>query len=326
VTMDSPILEINDLETHFYTREGVARAVCGVTFAIRRNEILGVVGESGSGKSMTALSVLRLVPFPGRIVGGRILLKNRNLLDLSTKEMRGIRGDRISMIFQEPMISLNPAFTIENQLCEAQRVHRRISKAEARSRAVEMLRQVEIPIPEKRIKDYPHHLSGGMRQRVMIAEALLLDPEVLLADEPTTALDVTVQAHVLEIMRRMNRKTGTSVMLITHNLGVVAQIADRVVVMYCGRVVEQGAVKHVFEAAAHPYTRGLLRSIPKGGRAMEGHRMLYEMPGIVPNLTQLPEGCAFHPRCDRVMPVCRKELPPWKVLSEGHGLLCWLQD
>ena len=320
------VLDIQDLQTHFFTREGVAKAICGVSFSIQKGEVLGVVGESGSGKSVTALSILRLVPYPGRIVGGSILLNYRNLLDLPEKEMRRIRGERISMIFQEPMISLNPAFTIEDQLCEALKAHRKISLAEARNRAVEMLRLVEIPTPEKRIKDYPHHLSGGMRQRVMIAEALLLNPELLLADEPTTALDVTVQAQVLEVMRRMNQKTGTAILFITHNLGVVAESADRVVVMYCGRVVEQGPVEAIFNRAAHPYTQGLLRSVPRPGADQGGRQELYEMPGIVPSLFHLPSGCAFHPRCSAARPQCRQVQPPIRQLEAGHDTACWLYE
>lgn len=322
--MSEAVLEIENLETHFFTREGVAKAVCGVSFQIERGQVLGVVGESGSGKSVTALSVLRLVTYPGQIVAGAIKLNGKNLLSLTEKQMRRIRGESISMIFQEPMISLNPAFTIENQLCEALRTHRRISHAEARNRAIEMLRRVDIPTPSKRIKDYPHHLSGGMRQRVMIAEALLLDPEVLLADEPTTALDVTVQAQVLDVMHRMNEKTGTAIILITHNLGVIAETADRVVVMYCGRIVEEASVPDIFEQPAHPYTQGLLRSVPKPGIETGTKSGLYEMPGIVPSLFDLPEGCPFHPRCDQAVPECGQELPPVHALTPDHFTMCWL--
>ncbi|MBU1452383.1 MAG: ABC transporter ATP-binding protein [Proteobacteria bacterium] len=315
-----PLLSIENLEVSFHTRQGVARAVCGVSYDIGRGEVLGVVGESGSGKSVTALSVLRLVPYPGRISAGRIKYEGRDLLALPEKQMRRVRGDRISMIFQEPMISLNPAFTIENQLTEALHNHRKMSQKEARDRAIEMLTLVEIPDPAKRIKDYPHHLSGGMRQRVMIAEALLLDPDVLLADEPTTALDVTVQAQVLDLMHRLNERIGTAIMLITHNLGVVAESARRVVVMYCGRVVEQGPVKEIFEQAAHPYTQGLLKSIPKPG----GRSKLYEMAGIVPSLFELPQGCPFGPRCPQRRPECGQSPPPWREVQPGHHALCWL--
>ncbi|MCF8035035.1 MAG: ABC transporter ATP-binding protein [Desulfarculaceae bacterium] len=316
-----PLLRIEDLQVNFHTTQGVAQAVCGVNYHIDPGEVLGVVGESGSGKSVTALAVLGLVPHPGRIAGGRIRYRERDLLNLPAKELRKVRGDRISMIFQEPMISLNPAFTIENQLTEALRTHRSISKQEARNRAVEMLAMVDIPDPAKRIRDYPHHLSGGMRQRVMIAEALLLDPDVLLADEPTTALDVTVQASVLDLMRRLNERIGTAIMLITHNLGVVAESAKRVVVMYCGRVVEQGAVGEIFGNAAHPYTRGLLKSIPRPGGSE-----LYEMKGIVPSILELPQGCPFHPRCPQAMPRCVREQPPWRELAAEHHALCWLYE
>ena len=316
------LLSIENLEVSFESRQGTARAVCGVNYGIGKGEVLGVVGESGSGKSMTALSVLRLIPHPGRITAGRIIYEGRDLLQLPERDMRKIRGDRISMIFQEPMISLNPAFTIENQLTEALRTHRRISQKEARDRAIEMLALVDIPDPAKRIRDYPHHLSGGMRQRVMIAEALLLDPDVLLADEPTTALDVTVQASVLDLMHRLNERIGTAIMLITHNLGVVAESARRVVVMYCGRVVEQGPVKDIFEDPSHPYTRGLLKSIPQPGGGGE----LYEMEGIVPNLFELPEGCPFAPRCPQSRPECAKEAPPWREVQPGHHVLCWLYN
>ncbi len=279
-----------------------------------------MVGESGSGKSITALSVLRLVPHPGRINAGSITYENLDLLNVPAKQMRKIRGNRISMIFQEPMISLNPAFTIENQLTEALHTHKKISHKEARERAIEMLAMVDIPDPAKRIKDYPHHLSGGMRQRVMIAEALLLDPDVLLADEPTTALDVTVQAQVLDLMHRLNERIGTAIMLITHNLSVVAESANRVVVMYCGRVVEQGTVKQIFEETAHPYTQGLLKSIPRLG----ANKTLYEMEGVVPSLFDLPPGCPFNPRCPQRRSECSKDAPPWREIEKGHNALCWL--
>jgi len=320
-----PVLEIEDLKTFFYTREGVSRAVNGVGISLNRGEILGVVGESGCGKSLTALSILRLVPHPGRIVSGAIRLGGSNLLDLSEKQMRKIRGDRISMIFQEPMISLNPAFTIENQLVEAVQTHRQVTRADAVDRAIEMLKLVEIPAPERRIKDYPHQLSGGMRQRVMIAEALLLDPEVLLADEPTTALDVTIQAQILDIMYRLNQDTGTAIVLITHNLGLVAESANRVVVMYAGKVVEEGPAVAIFDCAGHPYTQGLLRSLPKPRRSLLGKKApLHEMSGIVPSLFNLPTGCAFHPRCPSSKEICRQQEPPRFETEPGHFARCWL--
>jgi oligopeptide/dipeptide ABC transporter ATP-binding protein len=319
------VLQIENLKTFFHTFEGMAKAVNGVSFNLAKGEILGVVGESGCGKSVTALSVLRLVPRPGRIVDGKIRFLGNDLLGLTEKQMREIRGDRISMIFQEPMISLNPAFTIGDQMMEALRVHRRISRTEAKNRAVEMLRQVEIPVPEKRIRDYPHQLSGGMRQRVMIAEALLLSPDILLADEPTTALDVTIQAQVLDVMVRLTRDTGTAIMLITHNLGLVAESANRVVVMYAGKVVEEGLSVDIFDQAAHPYTKGLLKSIPlPGNRPGTKHQSLYEMKGIVPSLFRLPEGCPFHPRCPQMMDVCRHEEPPGVKIDTDHRAICWL--
>jgi peptide/nickel transport system ATP-binding protein/oligopeptide transport system ATP-binding protein len=322
------VLELEDLHTYFFARIGVAKAVCGVSFSLKRGEILGVVGESGSGKSVTALSILRLVPHPGRIVQGRVLLQGRDLLSLSLRDMRRLRGDRISMIFQEPMISLNPAFTVGEQLVEALKVHRKLGRAEARDRAIEMLRQVEVPAAEKRIRDYPHHLSGGMRQRVMIAEALLLKPDVLLADESTTALDVTVQAQVLDLMARLNRDTGTAIMLITHNLGLVAESAQRVVVMYAGRVVEEGPVEAIFQEPHHPYTRGLLRSIPEPGayRGGRGTQELYEMDGMVPSLFDLPPGCPFCPRCPEAQSSCRTEEPPVRSCGADHRSRCWLEN
>ena len=319
------VLSIKDLRTHFHTREGVAKAINGVNLCLGKGEVLGVVGESGCGKSATALSILRLVPPPGKIVSGEIIFEGTDLLTLPMREMRKIRGDRISMIFQEPMISLNPAFTIENQLVEALRVHRRLTRPDARNLAVEMLRQVEIPSPERRIKEYPHQLSGGMRQRVMIAEALLLNPQILIADEPTTALDVTIQAQVLEIMYRLTQQRGTGIILITHNLGLVAESAQRVVVMYAGKVVEEGPVRAIFEEAGHPYTQGLLRSVPIPGQRRERARPgLYEIKGIVPSLFDLPRGCAFHPRCSQAKDVCAQEDPPWVSLAGGHRTACWL--
>jgi len=319
------VLSITDLRTHFYTREGVAKAINGVTLCLGKGEVLGVVGESGCGKSATALSILRLVPPPGKIVSGEIIFEGTDLLTLPIREMRKIRGDRISMIFQEPMISLNPAFTIENQLIEALQAHRRLTLADARDLAVGMLRQVEIPSPERRIKEYPHQLSGGMRQRVMIAEAMLLDPQILIADEPTTALDVTIQAQVLEIMYRLTQQRGTGIILITHNLGLVAESAQRVVVMYAGKVVEEGPVRAIFEEAGHPYTQGLLRSVPIPGQRRDRTRPgLYEIKGIVPSLFDLPRGCPFHPRCPLAKDVCSQEDPPWVSLTGGRHTACWL--
>jgi len=327
VRPDPPVLSLEGLKTFFKTEAGLAKAVNGVSFSLKKGETLGVVGESGCGKSVTALSVLRLVAHPGRIVSGRIMFRGEDLLKLPLERMRQIRGDGISMIFQEPMISLNPAFTIGDQLIEALRVHRRISRSEARDRAVEMLRRVDLPAPEKRIRDYPHHLSGGMRQRVMIAESMLLNPDVLLADEPTTALDVTVQAQVLDVMYRLTQERGTAILLITHNLGIVAESAQRVVVMYAGRVVEEGLVENIFEQAGHPYTRGLLSSIPLPGRGQGGTgEPLVELPGIVPSLFNLPSGCSFWPRCREKRRICEEDEPPLKTLGQDHRVWCWLDD
>ena len=319
------VLSLNDLKTFFYTREGVAKAVNGVSLFLQKGELIGLVGESGCGKSVTGLSILRLVPFPGRIVSGEILLDGQDLLKLPLDRMRQIRGDKISMIFQEPMISLNPAFTVGDQLVEAIRVHRQMAKAEARHRAVEMLRMVEIPEAERRFKEYPHQLSGGMRQRVMIAEALLLRPQVLLADEPTTALDVTIQAQVVDILYKLTQEIGTAIILITHNLGLVAEWTRRVVVMYTGKIAEEGRVEQIFDDARHPYTRGLLRAVPLPGQSRKGQsQALYEIKGIVPNLLHLPPGCAFHPRCPEKKEICSREEPPRVTVDEEHHVSCWL--
>jgi oligopeptide/dipeptide ABC transporter ATP-binding protein len=319
------VLTLNDLKTFFYTREGVAKAVNGVSLFLNKGELIGLVGESGCGKSVTGLSILRLVPFPGKIVSGEILLDGQDLLKVSLDRMRQVRGDQISMIFQEPMISLNPAFTVGDQLVEALRVHRQITKAEARDRAVEMLRMVEIPEAERRFKEYPHQLSGGMRQRVMIAEALLLKPKVLLADEPTTALDVTIQAQVVDILYKLTQEIGTAIILITHNLGLVAEWTRRVVVMYTGKIAEEGRVEQIFEDPRHPYTRGLLRAVPLPGQSRGGQsQALYEIKGIVPNLLHLPPGCAFHPRCPEKKETCSREEPPRITVEEDHHVSCWL--
>jgi len=323
--MMEKVLVLNDLKTFFYTREGVAKAVNGVSLFLDKGELIGLVGESGCGKSVTGLSILRLVPFPGKIVSGEILLDGQDLLRLSPDRMRQVRGDQISMIFQEPMISLNPAFTVGDQLVEAIRVHRQITKTEARDRAVEMLRMVEIPEAERRFKEYPHQLSGGMRQRVMIAEALLLRPKVLLADEPTTALDVTIQAQVVDILYKLTQEIGTAIILITHNLGLVAEWTRRVVVMYTGKIAEEGRVEQIFEDARHPYTRGLLRAVPLPGQSRKGQsQALYEIKGIVPNLLHLPPGCAFHPRCPEKKEICSREEPPRVTVEEEHHVSCWL--
>ncbi len=317
--MSTPLLEIRDLVTEFRTDRGVVRAVDGVSLAIKQGETLGVVGESGCGKSVTALSVLRLIAQPaGRIASGEIRYKDRNLLGLDADDMRAIRGNRIAMIFQEPMTSLNPVFTIGDQIGEAIRLHQKKSKAEARVATIAALNQVGIPAAEQRVDDYPHQLSGGMRQRVMIAMALCCKPDVLIADEPTTALDVTIQAQILDLLRMLQRETQMSMMLITHDLGVVAQTCDDVAVMYAGRVVERAPAAELFAAPHHPYTAGLLRSMPEADADeapqfnADGRRIrprLQEIAGMVPSLANLPPGCAFAERCSAVQDRCRTEMP-----------------
>ena len=287
---EKSLLEVEDLRTYFATADGLVKAIDGVSFSIRNGETLGVVGESGCGKSITALSIMRLIERPGRIVGGSITLAGRNLLDLSDAEMRDIRGDSISMIFQEPMTSLNPVYTCGDQIEEAIAVHRDVSRREARDRSIEMLGQVGIPDPKRRSREYPHQLSGGMRQRVMIAMALSTNPELLIADEPTTALDVTIQAQILELMKTLRERNRMAIMLITHDLGVIAEMADDVVVMYAGKVVEASDVMTVFERPHHPYSKGLLASIPRLGEKRE---RLEVIKGMVPNPLNLPTGCLF---------------------------------
>ena len=321
------LLEIDNLRTYFFTAAGVVRAVAGVSYAVHAGETLGVVGESGCGKSVTALSVLRLVADPpGRIVGGAIRFDGANLLDLTETEMEDIRGNDISMIFQEPMTSLNPLLTVGRQISEAIALHRGLSQREARDEAVEMLRRVHIPEPERRAHAYPHQLSGGMRQRVMIAMALSCNPKVLIADEPTTALDVTIQAQILELMRELQETFGTAIILITHDMGVVAENADRVVVMYAGRKVEEASAAELFECPGHPYTKGLLGSIPNlGVAAHSGGRRprLNEIRGMVPSLADLHEGCTFAPRCTFATEECWAAYPPLVQHRPGHWIACW---
>jgi oligopeptide/dipeptide ABC transporter ATP-binding protein len=321
------VLEIENLRTYFFTAGGVVRAVDGVSYAVRSGETLGVVGESGCGKSVTALSVLRLVANPpGRIVDGAIRLAGKNLLDLSEHEMEAIRGNDISMIFQEPMTSLNPLMTVGRQISEAIALHQGLSRREAFGQAVEMLRRVHIPEPERRVHAYPHHLSGGMRQRVMIAMALSCDPKVLIADEPTTALDVTIQAQILDLMRELQERLGTAIILITHDLGVVAENADRVVVMYAGRKVEEASAKALFESPGHPYTVGLLGSIPNlevAAHADTRRVRLTEIKGMVPSLANLPRGCTFAPRCGFATEECHTDYPPLVQHRPDHWVSCW---
>jgi peptide/nickel transport system ATP-binding protein len=324
----APLLEVRNLRTHFYTRDGIVRAVDGVSFSVDPGETLAIVGESGCGKSVTSLSILRLVASPpGRIVEGSIRFQGRELLALSEPEMRAVRGNLISMVFQEPMTSLNPVLTIGRQIAETLTLHRGLGRGEALAHAVEMLRLVNLPEPEARIAQYPHQLSGGMRQRVMIAMALACSPQLLIADEPTTALDVTIQAQILELMRRLKEKTGAAIVLITHDLGVVAEMAQRVVVMYAGRKVEEAPVEALFAQPRHPYTRGLLNSIPRLSEADASRRTrLAEIPGVVPSLREEIAGCIFAPRCAHATERCRREYPPLETKSGGHTVACWEAD
>ena len=327
-----PLLEIENLQTHFFTGAGVVRAVDGVSYVVRPGETLGVVGESGCGKSVTALSIMRLVADPpGRIVGGAIRFAGANLLELSEREMEDVRGNDISMIFQEPMTSLNPLMTIGRQISEAIVLHQGLPRREAADKTVEMLRRVHMPEPERRLHAYPHQLSGGMRQRAMIAMALSCNPRVLIADEPTTALDVTIQAQILDLILDLQNKLGTAVLLITHDLAVVAETAHRVIVMYAGKKVEEADVEELFSAPLHPYTHGLLGSIPHleviGGDvaavAAEPDGRLQEIPGVVPALTNLPPGCPFAPRCPFADEQCRTFFPPYEQRRPGHWAACW---
>jgi len=324
------ILQVDDLQTHFFTAVGTVRAVDGVSYDLKSGETLGVVGESGCGKSVSALSILRLVANPpGRIVGGAIRFEGKNLLELSEPEMERIRGNEISMIFQEPMTSLNPLFTIGRQVSEAIALHQGLSRKEAMDRAVEMLRRVYIPEPERRVHAYPHQMSGGMRQRVMIAMALSCNPKVLIADEPTTALDVTIQAQILDLMRELQETYGTAIVLITHDMGVVAENADRVVVMYAGRKVEEAPAAQLFDNPGHPYTKGLLGSIPHLDTAAQSNgarARLNEIKGMVPSLFDLPPGCSFAPRCGFATDRCRGEAPALEEQRPGHWVACWHAD
>src|SRR5215216_988636 len=321
------LLEVRNLQTHFPTRGGLVRAVDGVSFHLARGELLGLVGESGCGKSMTALSIMRLIAPPGKIVSGHINFDGTDLLKLSDEEMRQMRGDDIAMIFQDPMTSLNPVFTVGEQISEALRLHRKLSRKQARQATIETMREVAMPDPARRVDDYPHQLSGGMRQRVMIAMALACNPKLLIADEPTTALDVTIQAQILELLDDLRKQRELAVLLITHDLGVVAEVADRVAVMYTGRIVEESPVEELFARPKHPYTEGLLRSVPKLTEAgVKRAGRLSTIEGTVPKPTNLPEGCHFAPRCPHRMPRCTEGDLPLYQLEGGVSVRCVLYD
>ncbi len=322
VTEGEVLLSVHDLRTYFDTMDGTVKAVDGVDLDVRSGRTLGLVGESGCGKSITALSILRLIERPGRIVGGNVMLGDVDLLSLSDQQIRAVRGDRVSMIFQEPMTSLNPVYTCGRQISEAVLAHRSVGRREAEARAIEMLAQVGIPDPKRRAKQFPHELSGGMRQRVMIAMALSTDPELLIADEPTTALDVTIQAQIFELIRALREKRRMSMLLITHDLGVIAEMSDEVIVMYAGKVFERSDVATVLERPHNPYTKGLLASIPRLG---ERRKRLEVIRGVVPNPLNLPTGCLFKRRCPYAMPICDSP-PPLKEVAAGHTSRCWLES
>lgn len=319
--MDDIILEINDLRTSFFTDSGEIKAVNGVSLKLPKGKTLGIVGESGSGKSITALSILQLLDSPGEIVGGEILFKGKDLTKLNKREIRRIRGNEISMIFQEPMTSLNPVYTIGQQISEALKIHEGLNKEKQRERTIELLKLVGIPSPEERFKQYPYELSGGMRQRVMIAIALACNPDLLIADEPTTALDVTIQAQILELIKNLQKEFGMSVIMITHDLGVVAEMCDYVAVMYAGQVVEYQEIKALFRNPQHPYTVGLMKSIPRHDTDMEE---LEPIRGVVPSPTQLPKGCAFSPRCPFATELCKEQPPELIMKGEGNEVRCWI--
>ena len=323
--INKPLLEVKNLKTYFYTEDGVVRAVDGVDFSIYPGEVLGIVGESGCGKSVTSLSIMRLIGIPGKIVEGEIIFDGKNLVTAKEEEMMQVRGNRISMIFQQPQSALNPVFRAGDQISEVLNIHQDFGKEAGRDRAVELLKLVGIPEPERRADSFPHELSGGMAQRVMIAMALACVPDLLIADEPTTALDVTIQAQILDLMRDMKKQLGSAMMLITHDLGVIAEMANRVVVMYAGEIVEQSPVMSLFDKPMHPYTQGLIGSIPVLGEIRD---RLDVIPGSVPNLINLPQGCRFAPRCrarlDYNLTVCTDQHPSLIDVSEGHKVRCWL--
>ena len=318
---DETILQVRDLRTYFNTDDGVVKAVDGVSFDLHKGETLGIVGESGCGKSVTNLSIMKLIPSPpGKIMGGKAILGGDDILEMPDDEVRRLRGSRISMIFQDPMTSLNPFLRISTQMVETIRLHQGLTKEDAKVKAIDMLKMVGIPSPEKRVDDYPHQFSGGMRQRVMIAMALSCNAEILIADEPTSALDVTIQAQILEIVSDLAKEFGTAVIMITHDLGVVAGMCDTICVMYAGRIVERASVDELFGSPKHPYTRSLIRSVPRIDRP--GQDRLYSIDGQPPNLIDLPDCCAFHPRCDKTMDICRRKYPP-ENSADGRMVRCW---
>ena len=323
--MNPPILRVRNLRTQFHTSAGVVQAVDGVDLTLRQGTVLGLVGESGSGKTVTALSVMRLIPQPpGRIVSGEALFNGDDLMVLKETEMRKIRGKRIAMIFQEPMTSLNPVFTIGNQISEMLRLHLKMNRKEAWARTVELLERVGIPSADQRVKEYPHQLSGGMRQRVMIAMAISCNPEIIFADEPTTALDVTIQAQILALLEQLQNRLGMAMLLISHDLGIIAEVAHEVAIMYAGRIVEEAGTTELFANPQHPYTQGLLASLPRFDRAGSRQKRLTAIPGTVPDLTELPSGCTFTPRCGVAIPHCSLEEPPLKEIRPGHRVRCWV--
>lgn len=317
------ILQVEDLKTYFKLDEGLLKAVDGVSFNLHKSEVLGIVGESGSGKSVTNLAIMKLIPVPpGRIAGGKVLFDGTDILKMNDAEIRDLRGNKISMIFQDPMTSLNPFLRISTQMVETIVLHQDLDKKAAREKAIEMLKLAGIPAPEKRIDQYPHQFSGGMRQRVMIAMALSCNPEILIADEPTTALDVTIQAQILDLIKDLSAKLGTAVILITHSLGVVAGMCDNICVMYAGRIVERGTADEIFDDPKHPYTQGLIKSVPRLDKATKDR--LYSIPGQPPNVINLPDCCPFFPRCDRATDTCKTKYPPVTNLGKGRSVACWL--
>jgi len=323
-SISTPLLKVENLHTYFFSSSGITKAVDNVTFQVERGKVLGIVGESGCGKSLTALSIMRLVPPPGKIIKGHILFEGRDLLSIPEEEMRKLRGDKISMIFQDPMTYLNPVFTIGDQIMEVLQVHKDMERSIAQERAIELLTQVGIPDPSRRIKEYPHQLSGGMRQRVMIAMAIACNPALIIADEPTTALDVTIQAQILRLLRGIVDNFHTAMILISHDLGIIAEVADHVAVMYAGQIVEYANTFDLFHNPLHPYTEGLLNSIKSLEGEIKGR--LKSIGGTVPELHSLPEGCRFHPRCGYVMPVCTHEEPDLIECGNGHLVRCWLRE